>query len=469
MKPILVSEIRKLINGELIRGREDWTIKVAVEYDRHKIRTRRTLIFVRKNQEIDWIRLRQLEPYAIITDKSPEQLEQAGSGATLITVKNLREAFWSFVKYYRDLFSIPIVAITGTCGKTTTREMIKHILDEGYHVQSTINNLNEPKRSFIYLQGIDETTDMGVFETGLGNPGNLTYHCMIYRPTIGIITTIGIDHLEHCKTLDGYIKAKSEIVDGLDPDNGILILNADCENTKKVSLHQFKGKVVYFGIYNDADILGNDLKYTKNGMEFVCTINGMKYPIFVPGHGEHQVYNALAAIAAIHEMGIGITTAGERLRYFQNMERHLETVPGINGSTIIDDSWSTNPTSIKAALDVLEHVSKDKKTIVLLGDIQQLGNDEVEIHSQLGDTIAGKNIDVLITIGPLTSIMANQAKNNGYKGKVITFSHIDEEFEAIFSAISGCLDENSTLLIKGSRFNKSMLKLADQLKKEEMK
>ncbi|WNF35720.1 UDP-N-acetylmuramoyl-tripeptide--D-alanyl-D-alanine ligase [Bacillaceae bacterium IKA-2] len=459
MKPIKLKEIRDLIQGELIQGEESWFIKAAVELNRHKIRVRKTLIFVGRHQQIDWDVLKRVEPCAIITDKRDEELKGASEKVTIIRVEKIRDAFWKFVNYYRNQFDIPIVAITGTCGKTTTREMITHILEQSHQVKKTVKNLNEPRRSFIYLLGIDDQIDVGVFETGLGNPGNLKYHCMIYRPTIGIITTIGIDHLEHCKTIDGYIQAKGEIIEGMDPD-GVLILNGDNENIKKLPLNHFKGRVVYFGCNPKADFKAENIRFSENGMEFTLCFEENKYPMSVPGYGDHQVYNALAAVAAVYEIGIGLDEASRRLKTFTNMERHLEVFSGINESQIIDDTWSTNPTSIEAALKVLSSLGRNKETLLLIGDIQQLGVYEKKIHRQVGSLIAKENVDILITVGPLAEEMANQGLMDGFKGKVFKF----ENLERVKELLEELLNKNSLLLVKGSRLNKEMLQLAEELK-----
>ncbi|KAF1083825.1 UDP-N-acetylmuramoyl-tripeptide--D-alanyl-D-alanine ligase [Sporotomaculum syntrophicum] len=460
MISITTGEICRIIQGKFVQGKPDLEISAAAEYKRHKVRTRRTLIFIHRKQTIDWDALKRVQPCAIVTDKEERELEGVREKVTVIRVEKIREAFWRFTNYYRGLFEIPVVAITGTCGKTTTREMIKHVLEKDYNVQSTIHNWNEPKRSFQYLQGIDHKTDAAVFETGLGNPGNLRYHCMIYQPTIGIITTIGVDHIEHCKTLEGYIQAKAELVEGLRPD-GVLILNADDENIKKISLNGFKGKIVYFSLLNKAEFQAQNVKYAEGGMRCTLNINNFKYDMYIPGYGEHQVYNALAALAALHQMGIGMKQAVERLKSFRNVERHLEISAAFNGSLMIDDTWSTNPTSIRAALKVLEAIEPNKKKVLLIGDIQQLGDYDEQIHREIGSLIARTDIGTLITVGTSAAQMARQAAREQFKGKIVSFVDIDP----VENKLKQLVDENTVFLIKSSRFNKQMMQLAEKLKK----
>ncbi len=159
-------------------------------------------------------------------------------------MKSIGQAYWTFIDYYRNLFQIPVVALTGTCGKTTTKEMIKHIASREWNVQASVSSKNEPRQSLPYLTGIDKSTEAAIFELGLGNTGNIKHQCMIYQPTIGIITNIGVHHLDGCGNLEGYIKAKAEILEGIS-EGGTLIINADDENTKKNTLAYFQRENYY--------------------------------------------------------------------------------------------------------------------------------------------------------------------------------------------------------------------------------
>ena len=267
LKPLRVKEIRNLLQGELISGYELWNVSNAIYYNRHELTKRNSLMFVSRSDSINWHEINNKGPSLVISDKPSSELKNALSDTTVIRVKSLVQAYWKFMDYYRNLFQIPVVAITGTCGKTTTKEMIKHILSKDWNVQASISSKNEPRQSFPYLMGIDENTKAAVFELGLGNSGNIKHQCMIYQPTIGIITNIGVHHLDGCGNLEGYIKAKSEIVDGI-KQNGTLILNADDTNTKKVPLHSFKGKIIYFGVSEKSHFRASNIKICKKWNEF---------------------------------------------------------------------------------------------------------------------------------------------------------------------------------------------------------
>ncbi|MGE7090462.1 UDP-N-acetylmuramoyl-tripeptide--D-alanyl-D-alanine ligase [Lysinibacillus sp. NPDC048646] len=459
MQNIRVKEIRTLLQGELLNGSEDWLVKHAIYYNRHDLTHSNTLIFVNRNDAVNWNEIDNKGPSLVISDKSSTELKNALTNTTVIQVKSNVQAYWKFIEYYRNLFQIPVVALTGTCGKTTTKEMIKHIASKDWHVQASVSSKNEPRQSLPYLTGIDETTEAAVFELGLGNTGNIKHQCMIYQPTIGIITNIGVHHLDGCKNLEGYIKAKSEIVEGI-TKGGTLIINGDDENTKKVPLHTFKGKIITLGIQEQANYRASKIQFTKNGMRFVLQVSDEKFNVFVPGYGEHQVYNALAAIAAVKEMGMTINHAIARLRTYKPMARHLEFSTGIGECTIVDDTWTNNPTSVEAALKVLDTIGKGKKVILVLGDIKRLGNFEEKYHREIGSMVAKRNIQTLITIGKRAEDIAKQALKDGTSAEV----HIFKDVTGVLDVLKPKLDPETIVLIKGPMSSRSMIEFANNLK-----
>ncbi|MDN4607594.1 UDP-N-acetylmuramoyl-tripeptide--D-alanyl-D-alanine ligase [Sporosarcina highlanderae] len=459
MRPLVVSVIRKVMEGRIITGSDDWEVKDVIYYNRHEHANRNTLLFVSRADEINWDSISKLGPSLIITDKDVNEVNSVFPNITVIHVRSLVQSYWKFINYYRNLFEIPVVTITGTCGKTTVKDMIRHILQPTWNVHSSISSQNEPRRSLPYLMGIDDYTEAAVFEHGLGNTGNIKHQCMIYQPTIGIVTTIGVHHLDGCGNLEGYIRAKEEIVGGI-RDGGTLILNADDENTKKLRTQNFKGKIIYFGTAEKAHFKASHIKFADGGMDFILHTANRTYKAYIPGYGEHQVSNALAAITAAHEIGMDVDAAISRLMTFRNMDRHLEFSKGINGSTIIDDTWTNNPTSVEAALKVLDSIGKDKNVILILGDINRLGNYEKHYHREIGSMIAKRNIGTLITIGKKAKEIATQAKMDGSTATILSFEKVNEIGDKLYHLF----DEKSLVLIKGPMSSRGMIDFAEKLK-----
>jgi UDP-N-acetylmuramoyl-tripeptide--D-alanyl-D-alanine ligase len=457
MKPLLVSEIRKIIHGELIQGSNDLKITDAV-YHLEKMKNTNKLLFLdSRRRRVNWDVIRNCVPCAVVTDMVSKQLKTI-NGCTIIKVENIQTAYWAFVEYYRSLFQIPVIAVTGTSGKTTTKDMIKHILKYSCKVHGTNASANSRTYHLTYLLGIEESTEAAVFETAVGKPGDVANACRYFRPMIGIITNIGVTHLDGCKTAEAYIHAKADMINVVN-ENGILLLNVDDENTKKVNLGQCRGRIVYFGIHNPCDFQASNVKYGKNGMNFDLAFNHMNYKAFVPGYGEHQVYNALAAAAAVYELGIGINEAIERLRTFKKLPAHLQLLNGIKGCQILDDTWNSNPLSLKAAFKALNGIAKGRKRVALIGDIKALGDISSEIHRQVGDMITEVGVDILVTFGSSAEEIARQASKKELIGLIRTFSDIKEVYEYL----ENILDQNTIMLVKCSSKDLPIINLTRSL------
>lgn len=458
MKPFYVSEIRKIINGTLRQGSDELKV-LSASYYLDTVSSPNTLLFLKKGWKMNWSIIEKYAPCVIVVDQDFKEFSSINS-CTVIKVENLEEAYWKFVEYYRGLFKIPVLAVTGTNGKTTTKDMIKHILKQFRNVQGTEYSANGRVGHLTYLLRLDDSTEAAVYETAVGKQGDIIYSCRHFKPSVGIITNIGTDHLDGCGTMERYIQAKAEMLTALG-DNGILILNADDENIKKIELSKFRGRIVYFGIRNFSEFQASDIEYSSGGMGFILTFHNMKYEILVPGYGEHQVYNAMAAIAAVHELGIGIREAAEGLKTFKNLPAHLELLKGINGSQILDDTWGMNPDSLRAALKTLKSMAHGRKTIALIGhQISSLGAAAQEVSYQVGDMIAEVGVDVLIMIGSMSDIITKQAASKGLSGEIYTFA----DTEKVSDFLKDILNENTILLAKCSMFDYPLKELVKSLK-----
>lgn len=442
MKSLPLKTIIEKIDGKILQGIDSLIISDFV------IRTNRlkqgVLLFdVYHEKYISTGEYPKSCPCAIVTDE-PANYTGLGKNITVIQVANIDEACWRFIEFYRSLFKIPIIGVTGTCGKTTTKEMIKHILSGNYKVNATYKSYNALFRNLDYLLDIDDNTQMAVYEMGVAYAGDLSASCRFFKPQVGVITNIGIDHLQAFETLDAYINAKAEFLEGLG-FKGTLILNADDKNIKKINLSKYKGNIVYFGFDDKADFKASNVKHIKEGLKFTLQHKDKIYNFIIPGYGEFNVYNAAAAIAAAHTVGVGIKEAGERLASFQNVEKHFELNKGINGSTVIDDTWSVNPTSAEAALKLLKYLSKGRKTIAVLGRMSLLGRRSSEYHYKTGEKVADIGINQLIVIGQGADEIGFGALQKGMSQDNVYFcKNSDEAYEVLKKA----LDENSIALVK---------------------
>ncbi|WP_107839556.1 Mur ligase family protein [Metasolibacillus meyeri] len=455
MKPIPVSAVVEIIGGELVKGSADLLIEYGA-YRLKQIKHKRTMFFT-NTKIVNWQSLSAFFPLVIVTEWT-YRLREIPDGVTVVKVDDMTNAYWQFVEHYRSQFKIPIVAITGTAGKTTTKEMVKHILSSEYEVVATHLSNNSRTELLQNLLRISETTQAAIFETAVGAPGDVLGAGRYFQPSIGVITNIGSHHLNYCKTQEGYIEAKAEMLQIV--GKGTLIINADDTNTKKVNLRGFQGKVIRIGKHK-ADFLVSSITYTERGMRFILHHEGKQYVVKMPGHGEHQVYNALAALAVVHEVGMPLARAITQLATFRKLNKQLQILKGINGSMLIDDTWSITTTSLDAALHVLNKLGHGKKKIAVIGTITDLGAWGYNIHKQAGEIIYKHGVDVLITIGEHASIMASKAQQLGLDAEIYSFKN-NMLARRLLKKI---VDHNTVILIKGDMYSDAIHELAAQLRR----
>lgn len=456
MKPISVKNLTAIIAGQMVQGSDEVLIQYGA-YRLKQVKKTNTVLFTDK-RIVDWKNLEAFSPLVLVTNW-PYRQNEIPKYVISIKVANTDEAYWKFVHFYRSQFTIPIIAITGTSGKTTTKEMIKHILSAEKKVAATILSSNSRTASLQYLLGIDDETEAAVFETAVGSPGDISNAGRYFKPTIGIITNIGAHHLNYCKTMEGYIQAKGEMLDII-TSTGSLILNAEDVNTKKMDLSKFRGHIIKIGKHAPCDFRASNIRYCQNGMQFIIHHEMGNYEIFVPGFGEHQVYNALAAIAAVVEIGVSIPVAAKQLISFRQMNKQLQLFEGLNHAIILDDTWSITTTSLEAALKVLNALGGDKKKVAVIGTITDLGSWGYIIHEQAGELIHRIGVDVLITIGEHARIMAEHAVNLGLNAPVYVFKNSI----LAYTLLQEIVDTNTIVLVKGDMYSKELHELATKLK-----
>lgn len=380
---------------------------------------------------------------AVVTDMDFTAVSREPSVA-IIRVKDIGTAYWQFVAAYRGLFDIPVIGVTGTCGKTTTKEMIAHILAGKYRVNSTYKSYNARRRHLGYLLEIDESTQAAVYEMGVAVPGDMRVACRYFRPQVGVMTNIGVDHLAAFGTLEAYIQGKAEMVRELG-QRSTLVLNMDDENIRTISLAGYPGRVLYFGTDEKADFRINSVRQADGRVQFILRHGDIDYPIRVPGCGEFTAFNAAAAVAAAYAVGFDVSTAGERLAGFQPVERHFEFKRGASGSTVIDDTWSTNPTSAMAALKLLRDVSAGRTTVAALGRMALLGRQSGPYHIECGRKVAELGIDYLVVVGDDARAIGEGALQGGMDPSHVIFCR---EVEDSAAALLKLLNRHAVALVK---------------------
>ncbi|TSI03561.1 UDP-N-acetylmuramoyl-tripeptide--D-alanyl-D-alanine ligase [Lysinibacillus sp. BW-2-10] len=447
MKKLLLSEINKIIDGRILNKHEiNPVIKNVILGKSDKIKNS-TLIFFPRKAKLETYK-NDLKSCVIVTEK-PELFMDFAECFTIVKVEDSRNAYNKFVQFYRHLFPIPVVGVTGTCGKTTTKEMIATILKEDRKIVKTISSQNSRSLNLEYLMKINEQTDAAVIEVGVGFPGGIKDFDLHFEPCIGVITNIEIDHMKGFKTHQSYIDEKAEMVNIISKNNGTIILNKDDMNIRNLDLSHFKGEIRYYGI-NDGDLRASNIHYNEQGMEFSVYDGKQIYQCKINCFGRHNVYNALAALAVSTTLGISLKDAIKRLQNFQPLNRHLQIRTGINQCTLIDDTWNTNSKSIDAALQTLASLANGRKTIAVLGDIEELGDLSESEHKKIGTFIHKYKINQLVTIGKEAKFIAQKAIELGMNpSDVFILVHQGD----LLNILKTIADENSVVLVKASMRN----------------
>lgn len=395
---------------------------------------------------------------AIVISKHKKVLPFEDKEFPVISVPKLWEAFWKAVTYYRNLCDIPVVGVTGTSGKTTTKEMLSSIFSRRWRVLKTLGNLNLPDFVPSHIMRLRYGYQAAVFEIGMNRPGQIAKQARIIQPKVGVITHIGTGHIEHLGSYENVILEKSGIIQGI-PDDGFLVLNVDDPATGKIDISGFKGRIIYYGLKNQADFMAEKIEYKDEGTFFTALINGIPNRFFIPTFGQHNVYNALAAIAVARVYDFDIKTIRLGLGSYRKPHMRLQIVKGIRNCKLINDTYNANPDSMMAGLEVLATLAKGRTSVAVLGNMLEQGTFAIENHRRVGEKAADLKVDWLITVGTLAKEIAKGATAKSKDMKIWSFRLKSQAIPFLRKS----LPEESVILIKGSR-GSYMERLVKELK-----
>jgi len=376
----------------------------------------------------------QIGSGAIVKVPPPEQIE----GKTIISVEDTLIALQRIARYMRLKRSIPLVGVTGSNGKTTTKELIASILGSTYRVLKNTGNLNNQIGLPLALARIDEKDEAAVLEMGASASGDIQELCEIALPDYGVLTNVSPSHLEGFKDMETLRRTKLEILKYVRH----AVVNADDSFLMEgIQTLGFKGKIVRYGINNDAEIYATDINLREKGSHFLLHIGKKTYFEVHPKiSGRFNIYNILAAVSVGHLFHIELEKIKNVIDSFDSIPMRFE-VKETGGIRIISDVYNANPASMEEAIKELVRLRK-KRAIAILGDMLELGSYADDAHRRLAKWMSALPIDIFIAIGPLMSSASSE-----FSGKVYTFQNSLESRETIKSICK----RGDTLLIKGSR------------------
>lgn len=380
---------------------------------------------------------------AIVADDKLEQI--ADSGLPLIVVDDTVIALQRLAAYWRTLFDVSVVGVTGSMGKSSAKEVIASVLGQQFRVTRARASFNNEIGMPLTLMQINPDTNIAVLEFGGAYRfGEITELAEIARPTVGVVTNVSHSHLQRMGSLEAIAETKAELPRSL-PHDGVAILNGDDFRVRAMA-DESPAPAIFYGLAPDCEVRAKDVEsHGLDGISFTLVLDGEEQRLNVPLIGAHSVHTVLAAIAVGRWFGMGLD---QMLPGFEDssIQLRLLTLPGINQSTIIDDTYNANPTSCLAALNLLAELDATRK-VAIFGDILELGDFEDEGHRIVGRRSASV-VQQLITVGPKARIITDAALDSGMSSdQVIAFESKDSAIEQLLSLIQ----PGDFVLVKGSR------------------
>jgi len=455
MKKLTLKEIAEAVNGRVLKGDGDFYVS-GVSTDSRTASSKD--IFVALIGEIH--DANKFVPQAakngcqagLISDP-----EAACHIQNAIIVENTTLALQRLAKYYLGLFDLKKIAITGSTGKTTTKDMIYAVMSVKYKTAKTQGNFNNNIGLPLTILSIEEGTEAAVFEMGMDKPGEIDELVDIVRPDIGIITNVGLSHVERLGSRENIFKAKMEIVNYFNSGNVLII----CDDGETLTKNRVSGdyKLITIGANGKSSFIVYNVKDNgENGLSFDLEHKQKRQRIELPVPGRHNALNAALAVACGMELGITMEEAANGLSKIVLTEKRLSTI-NKDGIKVIDDSYNASPDSMRAAIDVLVS-RKGLRKVAILGDMFELGSSSPEYHMEIGEYAAKAGVDLVVTIGDLSYNTMLGAKKILSPEQTIHFKNREEFIDKMRDIIR----VGDVVLVKGSRAMKM-----DEITKEILK
>ncbi|SDZ19913.1 UDP-N-acetylmuramoyl-tripeptide--D-alanyl-D-alanine ligase [Evansella caseinilytica] len=345
--------------------------------------------------------------------------------------------------------SIPTVGVTGSAGKSTTTNFIHAIFKTKWkNVLKTEGNLNLPKHTKQNVQKIKRYHQAVILEMGLGREAGKN-HFRYIKPNIGVITNIGTAHYGKLgNSIESIARAKSAMIRYMNPE-GLLLINKDDANSRLLQTKAFKGKLVTVGIKSRAPYQATNIEYLNNGMSFQVKLGNSKEAFFIPTFGNHNIINALFAIAIADHLDFTPSQIRQGLKNYRPPSRRLNVIslPKPNGALLIDDTFNANPQSVKAAVNVLQQLGKGKRKIIVLGSMLELGKYTVKGHGEVGNYLARKGIHEIFVYGKKAKMIKQAALHSGFPARNV---HHFVKREHLHERLKLSLVPDAVILVKGS-------------------
>ena len=377
------------------------------------------------------------------------------------TIKAIGQMASYKIRIYKEKRNLKVIGVTGSVGKTSTKDIIASVISEKYKTLKTEgNNNNHIGLPLTILRLKDE--EIAVIEMGMNHLGEISYLTKIAQPDIAVITNIGTSHIGNLGSRENILKAKLEILEGMKQKNIIINNDNDLLNEWKNNVNKNEIEIHTFGIKNKSDFSAYEIKENESSSSFICKYKEEEFNINVPVAGEHFILNALCATAVGKQLNLSNKQIQEGIEQFKLTSKRMEISHLKNNITIINDSYNASYESMKASILNLKNMDSKRK-IAVLGDMFELGDFSEALHKNVGKEIYLNNIDNLILIGKNAKFIAEGAEELGYKKEKIIYCNDKKE---LIKKIKENINEGDAILFKASNGMK-LFEVVDELKKEE--
>ena len=373
---------------------------------------------------------------------SDEELNNLAQSATIVLVPNVEDALVEIAKVKRSLYDIPVVAITGSVGKTSTKDVIAEVMAQKFNVQKTQGNKNNRLGVPLTIMSL-RNHDALVIEMGMNHLGEIHELTNIAKPTLSVISNIGTSHIGNLGSRENILKAKLEILDGM--TNKKVIINNDNDMLHKWNLEDENAEKITFGIHEKSIYMASKVKMTEESNEFSVELNSTEYKFTTQKPGEVFILNALSAIAVGMEYDIPIDKMQKAIANAEITKNRLD-IEKVNDILLIKDYYNASFESIKPSLEYLANLDRGRK-IAVLGDIKEVGSFSKEIHEKVGKEVAKNKIDMLVTVGEEAKNIAKMAVEEGMNAKNVYSCDLNEQAIKI---LNNMLVQGDTVLLKES-------------------
>ena len=372
------------------------------------------------------------------------QLDTVPEVVPVIQVANTLQALQELAAYNRLQTDIPVVAVTGSNGKTSTKDMIAAVLQTRYHTLKTEANYNNELGLPLTLLNLRQEHQAAVVEMGMRGPGEIHFLAELAKPTGAVITNIGEAHLERLGSVHNIALAKTEVLEHIS-EEGFALLNGDSPRLRELAT-RCQGKVWFYSLEGNADIVARNIRPEGGSVRYEVTFPGGAGEIYLPVPGSHNVMNSLAAIGVGLQLGLTFEEIARGLAQVALSYMRLEILQA-NEMTIINDTYNASPSSTKAAIRVLQETASGRK-IVVLGNMYELGTMEESGHREVGEAAAKAGVDHLIAVGNLAQWIAAGGITGGLAQEQV--HHCEDNSQATY-VLRTIIKSGDTILVKGSR------------------